>query len=116
MGSVGEQRTCWRCKEAKPLEDFAISSNKAGGRDHSCKACKAADMQERRANTPAEVKADEMRAYRAGVRPGKCATCHTAIDGKGVCEPCRGALRQLGDSPEALRQAAKVLVWMHGRP
>jgi hypothetical protein len=38
--------------------------------------------------------------------------CHTAIDGRGVCDTCRAAMKQLGDSPEALRQAAKALKWL----
>ena len=36
------QRTCFRCKQTKLLEEFAISRKKSQGRDYICKICSSA--------------------------------------------------------------------------
>lgn len=88
-----DQRRCPRCGVTKPVIDFPPGGT---NRFDRCSVCKNR----------------EMAAYRAGVRPGECATCGKTIDGKGVCEVCREAMRQLGDSPDALKKAAKALAWL----
>ncbi|MGX1133175.1 uncharacterized protein (DUF983 family) [Streptomyces glaucescens] len=88
-----ETRRCPRCGEHKPLDAFLPEGV---NRVYHCKDCNRYAM----------------RAYRAGMRKGKCATCGTGIEGLGVCSPCRDAMRQLGDTPEALRQATRALKWL----
>lgn len=89
-----EEHQCPRCGEVKPVSEYP-----AGGvnRFARCSVCKA----------------DEMRAYKAGIRVDKCATCGASIAGLGVCSRCRDALDQLGGSEEALKRAVKVIRWLH---
>lgn len=84
---------CPRCGVAKPEADYP-----AGGvnRFARCSRCKA----------------DEMQAYKAGIRKDRCAVCAGPISGLGICSRCMDAIRVLGGSPDALKGAAKALKWV----
>ncbi|MFF8942830.1 hypothetical protein ACF1A5_11260 [Streptomyces sp. NPDC014864] len=87
------QHRCPRCGEAKPVSEYP-----AGGKNRfdRCSACKAG----------------EMRAYKAGFRKDRCAVCADKVEGHGICPRCLEAIRVLGDSPEALKRAAKALAYL----
>lgn len=108
MGSV---KTCTKCGETKPLEDFAVKPGGAQGTDSWCKRCKAEDVAQRRREQGAEETARAARAYRAGMRKGKCAVCGSAIDGYGICEACEGAVRSLGGL-DGLKRAARAVKYL----
>lgn len=105
-------KRCTKCEETKPLADFSRDPARSDGLSSWCKPCRAEAQAERRAVTTPEQRAAAMRAYKAGFRKDKCATCGNPVEGLGVCEPCRAAMKQLGDSPEALKLAAKALKWL----
>ena len=105
-------RRCARCRQTKPLEDFPLSPKEPEGRGYRCKECKAAVMRDVRAEQPREERNAQMQAYKAGMRKDKCALCGSAVDGYGICDSCMAAIKVLGDSPEALKRAAKALKWV----
>ena len=105
-------KACTKCGEVKPLEDFPADSSRTAGYQSECKVCKASAARDRRAQTPREVQNARMQAYKAGMRKDKCALCASEIQGLGICESCMSAIKALGDSPEALKKAAKALKWV----
>jgi hypothetical protein len=107
MGGAGV-KTCTKCKEEKPLEAFPPDPKHKDGRQSHCRACKAKDQAARMAGKSPEDKAYAMRAYRAGMRQGKCAVCGTAIEGAGICETCRECVDVLGGL-EGLKRAVRAV-------
>lgn len=110
------ERTCIHCRKTKPLEVFHSNPTATGGVGNVCKDCHrplhAANRRKVRAGVPAEEKAREMAAYRAGMRKDKCAVCGSAIEGHGICDACMDAVAVLGGSPDALKRAAKALKYV----
>jgi hypothetical protein len=105
------KRTCTGCGEFKAASEF---SKRSDGQPRSeCKECRAAKQRKREAEVPAEVKARQMAAYRAGIRKDKCAVCGSAIEGEGLCSRCRAAVFVLGDL-EGLKRAVKVVKYLEG--
>lgn len=110
----GVMRRCNTCKEVKPLGEFPRSAGQPEGHGYQCKACKAAATKERRADTPAEVLAEQQKAFRAGIRVDKCAICGEAIEGRGICLDCRDLVEALGGL-EGLKRAVRAVRYLEGQ-
>lgn len=54
-------RVCWRCRKAKPTDQFWRSSRHADGIGTKCKACGNSDLRRWRASNPAKQKAIQRR-------------------------------------------------------
>lgn len=48
-------KRCGRCKEEKPLAEFALDKSRAGGRRHTCRVCMSAEMRRQHARRQAEL-------------------------------------------------------------
>ncbi|NYI06057.1 hypothetical protein FHU37_003000 [Allostreptomyces psammosilenae] len=110
-------RTCIHCGCKRAIEEFVPSQSKTGtGITNVCRPCyrkrHAEYERRRREQLSPEVRRDNIAAYRAGIRVGKCAVCRTTIPDKGLCEACKGAIRTLGGTEEALQRAKKVLRYL----
>lgn len=99
-----DTRQCTECEQTKPLTAFGSTPGR--------KTCSACRQRAARATIPREDQNAQMRAYKAGMRKDKCATCAGPITGLGVCSRCQEAMDTLGGTPEALKAAAKALKWL----
>lgn len=57
------RKTCTKCGEEKPLDDFPASRKSKSGRDSRCKACAARHAAEYRRKNPEKVKEQQRAAY-----------------------------------------------------
>lgn len=57
--------------------------------------------------------AEQQRAFRAGIRKGKCAICSSAIYGQGICGRCKALVEELGGL-EGLKQAVRAVRYLQG--
>ncbi|AUG87324.1 endonuclease VII [Streptomyces phage Rowa] len=106
-------RTCYRCKEVKPLEEFPRAASKPKGHDYLCKPCKVVVESERKRQTPG-LQAEASRAQRAGIRLNKCAVCSTSIQGRGLCVTCEECVEVLGGL-EGLKRAVRAVRYLSGK-
>jgi hypothetical protein len=83
---------CPRCGQTKPISEYP-----AGGKN--------------RFNRCSRCKADEMAAYKAGMRKDSCAVCGTAIDGVGICVTCVECIDALGGL-DGLKRAVRATRFM----
>lgn len=105
-------KTCTKCGQEKPLSEYSPSRLGADGLASWCKSCRAEAQRVRQDATPAEVKAQQARRQRAGVRKGVCVSCGDAIEDEGFCARCKAAVVILGDTPETLKSAARALKYL----
>jgi hypothetical protein len=104
-------KTCASCGETKPVSEFGPHTNTADGLRTYCKACHAAQAQERRASESPESRAEAMRAYRAGMRKDKCAICGGSVEGYGICSSCQDHVRMLGGL-DGLKRAVRAVRYL----
>lgn len=104
-------RRCNVCDVVKPIEAFAANAGEKSGRGYTCKACKADKQREYHAGVAPEDKAEAAKAFRAGIRQGKCAICADAISGTGICSRCKAAVHVLGGL-EGLKQAVRAVRYL----
>jgi hypothetical protein len=67
-------RTCSRCRELKPLDQFARDKTKTDGRRYICRPCAAQDQAARRAADPEKWRAYHRARYRANPEPVRAAS------------------------------------------
>jgi hypothetical protein len=86
---MSDERECPRCG----AEVSASELDNSSGICHDCKA-------------------SEQRRIRAGLRLNTCGTCGSTVEGYDVCSRCRAAIRLLGGTVEALKQAVRAWRWL----
>ena len=102
------EKRCTQCGEVKPLTEFAKQDDRADGRASYCLTCKAKAQATRAATLTAEERNQQQAAKRAGMRKNKCAICHTAIDGEGICVTCEECVEVMGGL-EGLKRAVRAV-------
>jgi hypothetical protein len=107
-------KECTNCHKVKPLTDFPEEKRRKDGRGSHCKVCRAEAQAGRRADVPAETKADAQAAYRAGIKKGVCAVCGTSIKGAGLCDTCEECVEVLGGL-EGLKKAVSAVRYLTTR-
>lgn len=108
-------RECTKCGKVKPDAEFSRDNSRRAGRKSQCSRCHAAYQRQRRNTLPSEVKAEQMAAYRAGMRANRCAVCGGAIEGEGMCVACVTAIGVLGGDEESLKRAARAVKYLHAK-
>lgn len=131
-------KTCSKCGEAKPLDEFYVSRAKTDGRQNYCKAC-CTDRQTwyRRLHMYGLTK-EQFEAMLAA-QDGKCAICFTSFgddppnldhdhshcssrkacgncNRQLLCSRCNMALGVFRDDPSLLYCAAEYLLRHQGEP
>lgn len=104
-------KTCTKCGEAKPNSHFGPNRERPDGLTSWCRQCRAASELERKAEMPAEEKAEAARAFRAGIRQDRCAVCGTSMKGRGVCVTCQECIEVLGGL-EGLKAAVRAVRYL----
>jgi len=120
-------RTCKRCNEQKPLEEFPKHDSCYGGVGRTCRACKTNQSRERRYGV---TRADYDKMF--AEQGGRCAICgtddpatHTSKGGDGsfcvdhchqtgkvrglLCGYCNTGIGKLRDNPDIMRKAAQYV-------
>lgn len=130
-------KTCTKCGETKPLDEFHRHSRMKDGRRPDCGACKNSAQKRQWHSQPTAVKYTRARArqlkHRYGVtveqyeamyrdQDGRCAICgkphdvlcvdhdHSTLKVRGLlCDLCNTGIGKFGDSPELLSSAISYL-------
>ncbi|MFI2187982.1 hypothetical protein [Streptomyces sioyaensis] len=114
MSGKTKEQKCRTCHKVKALEDFPLRKDAKSGHDSQCKECLAADTRRRRAGLSLEERAEEARAFRAGMRKDKCAICGTRIQGQGICVTCEECVEVLGGL-DGLKKAVRAVRYLTGK-
>lgn len=124
-------RTCRKCSEQKPIEQFSKDARSLLGYSHTCLKCKAAASLAQWNSEPGKHKAKNLRRYQMTLEQweqllesqnGCCAVClrsgaelcvdhcHKTNKVRGLlCRKCNAALGQMEDDPDRMARAIKYL-------